>query len=516
MKHFIFIVYVILAIGNLAAQPAYEDRKRDYNWVVGYPELGPNSSDYSNIQMNFDEETLTLIDIGDVKGIDYTFTAMSDTSGQLLFYTNGVWVFNRLHQNMLPADTTLSPGYWADQSIDIGYPIQQDAIALPNPANKNQYYLIHQGFNQYVNYSGGYCGDIMYYTLIDMSLNNGLGGIVTFNQVLANGRFNPGNIQACRHANGRDWWLFYMDCARLHYYSILIDDKGFHAQTPQQFTGRFLSAYGQSKFSPDGTRYAQYYSYAWMDGFLNLYNFDRCAGTLDRVFAQDSFPSEGIGTGLEFSPNSRYMYVSDRNYVYQYDTWMPNIEAARDTIAAYDGYLDQGFWGLDFNGATLAPDGKIYIANATSTHFMHVINHPDSSGVGCGLVQRQLELPVWYYRTSPNFPNFRLGALSGSACDTLDFNVAVTPAPSRDNVAGITALVYPNPSASNLTIAYALPEQGEVTVVNALGQVMYEKVLAKGDDKLWLNVEDWANGVYFVRLSTPNSGVYSKKVFVLH
>ncbi|MBK6894735.1 MAG: hypothetical protein IPH00_16795 [Flavobacteriales bacterium] len=45
-------------------------------------------------------------------------------------------------------------------------------------------------------------------TTIDMSLDSGLGGAVSKNEVLIADTLNEGRITAVRHANGRDWWVF--------------------------------------------------------------------------------------------------------------------------------------------------------------------------------------------------------------------------------------------------------------------------------------------------------------------
>ena len=47
------------------------------------------------------------------------------------------------------------------------------------------------------------------------------------------------------------------------------------------------------------------------------------------------------------------------------------------------------------------------------------INFPNRTGMGCQFVQHGLLLPMQNAYTTPNFPNYRLGPLDGSPCDTL-------------------------------------------------------------------------------------------------
>ncbi|HMX40726.1 MAG TPA: PKD domain-containing protein, partial [Saprospiraceae bacterium] len=51
--------------------------------------------------------------------------------------------------------------------------------------------------------------------------------------------------------------------------------------------------------------------------------------------------------------------------------------------------------------------------------YLHVIDQPDEAGTACGFRQQGIELPTVNQSSIPNFPNYRLGPLDGSPCDTL-------------------------------------------------------------------------------------------------
>ena len=97
-----------------------------------------------------------------------------------------------------------------------------------------------------------------------------------------------------------------------------------------------------------------------------------------------------------------------------------DIQATKDTVAIYDGFTSpQPPFGTTFFLAQLAPNGKIYLnANNGGLH-MHVINKPDQPGELCDFQQHGIELPTWNSFSMPNFPNYRLGPLFGSPCDTI-------------------------------------------------------------------------------------------------
>ena len=88
-------------------------------------------------------------------------------------------------------------------------------------------------------------------------------------------------------------------------------------------------------------------------------------------------------------------------------------------MAEWDGDVHELSFATTFATAQLAPDGKIYICTAFSTPLLHVIEYPNRKGVACQVHQRAIHLPNYNDYSIPNFPNFRLGPVDGSACDTL-------------------------------------------------------------------------------------------------
>jgi hypothetical protein len=70
-----------------------------------------------------------------------------------------------------------------------------------------------------------------------------------------------------------------------------------------------------------------------------------------------------------------------------------------------------------------APDGRIYLVPpAGSSEFIHVIDRPDLPATDVRFLQHHINLTKPNGRTAPNLPNFRLGPLDGSSCDTLELN----------------------------------------------------------------------------------------------
>ena len=94
-------------------------------------------------------------------------STIADENGNLLFYTNGVLVYNRNHE-LMPNGIGLK-GHVSSF---------QNSVIVPTPGNKNIYYVFttdaieNNGLNGY-NYS-----------IVDMTKDNGLGDVTTQNVAL--------------------------------------------------------------------------------------------------------------------------------------------------------------------------------------------------------------------------------------------------------------------------------------------------------------------------------------------
>jgi len=91
----------------------------------------------------------------------------------------------------------------------------------------------------------------------------------------------------------------------------------------------------------------------------------------------------------------------------------PNIAASADTVVTWTGPYPK------FARINLMMDGKIYIMPFSWTHYGHYIQYPNRKGAACEVVLGGVYFPIENFATTPHFPNYRLGPLEDSACDTL-------------------------------------------------------------------------------------------------
>jgi hypothetical protein len=186
---------------------------------------------------------------------DNAGVAINDTVGNLLFYTNGFTVCNRFNQ-IMPNGDTLSPSAYTAQNYDNGLRIPSGIICLPSPDHSNQFILIHQTDDDVTLPYPFY----LYYSIVDMNLDSGNGDLVFKNSIIVNDTLELAQIVACKHANGRDWWVVVPERLKNNYYTILITPQGIQSVFSQSI-GTRTEATGQAVFSPDGSKYASYDTY---------------------------------------------------------------------------------------------------------------------------------------------------------------------------------------------------------------------------------------------------------------
>ena len=416
--------------------------------------------------------------------MDYGRTSanITDQSGNLLFTTNGYYIANGLGDTMAYG-TGINPSFYTTQFPD-GLHLSQSQLILPKPGSTDDYYLIHGTYDDPV----VQCADYLYLTVVDMSQEGGLGAVVEKNTVLVQDQLNVGKITAVRHANGRDWWVVCHKINTSTFYVLLLTPKGFGEPTTQEIGIIRPVDIGQVCFSPDGDRFAYY----WGEQDLDIFDFDRCTGLFSNPVHIDIDDYDQMG-GVAFSPNSRYLYASSVLDVYQFDVQATNIESSMVHIAEWDSfYSPSPPFATVFDLAQLAPDGKIYISTGNGTDKLHVINAPDEPGLACDMQQHAITLPTYFANSLPNHPNYHLGPVDGSVCDSLGINAGV---PERGPPLRVSA--YPNPSSGSFNLSYAAQaSMGHLEVRDLSGKLLITE-----------RIPQWST-VHKVALPAARAGMY--------
>jgi hypothetical protein len=427
--------------------------------------------------------------------------SMSDSLGNLLFYTNNIWIHNAQHQIMQNGDS-LNPGPFADSYRNHGYMIPDGSISIPHPIFPNKYYLFHQS-SSYSTALNGFA-EKLYYSVIDMNANNGLGRVEKINKVLIeDDSICGGHLEIVKHGNGRDWWLVQPNSGQNGFHIFLITEDTI-IKSHKQYIGNNnrqvgTEVAGQAVFSPDGTIYARYENY----NDLDIFSFNRCSGLFSNylhipiVDTVDNMVAAGGGAlnGIAISKNNRYLYIGSLIHVYQFDLFASNIPTSKDTVAILDTFMSASIPPY-FGFLQLAPDGKIYSWAASSTH-LHVIDRPDSSGLNSDVKQLGVNLHQHNGWVIPNFPHYRTPPLLGSPCDTL------TKVKFIYEIDDINLKIYPNPVSHEITIELKkLNQDYEIEILDLAGRILLKRKTISSIFNL--NIQNLENGVYICRAKGKN------------
>jgi PKD repeat protein len=336
-----------------------------------------------------------------------TIASYCDSVGNLLFYTNGIQIMGKDHERIENGDS-INTGYYASLDYLSGYKVPESALFLQMPGHPDTILLFH-GSTEPDSIFG-----ITVTTFHETKIFNGQNTLVVKKNwpILENVALD--GISAVKHANGRDWWVNYSVQSQNKCFQLLITDRGISAIEEVELSPEypFLYASAYSRFSPDGKKFIRYYV---SDG-VYISDFDRCNGS----FSNTHFipvPEDYIGWGHCISPNSRYLYIDSKIEIMQIDLWSDDIESSIKTVALYDGY--QSPLPTTFFLMQLGPGGRIYVNSTNGVNTLHAIQYPNKEGIACEVRQHSVQLSTYNAFTMPHFPNYRLGPLDGSPCDTL-------------------------------------------------------------------------------------------------
>jgi hypothetical protein len=453
--------------------------------------------------------------------------SISDSLGNLLFYANtraGVvgchttQIRNSQHQLMDNGDSIVGEGWY------------KELIIIPiNNGSNNLFYIFSSSI---IGCQSGFEG--LYYSIIDMSYNGGLGKVINKNIQLIN--FQPcDGLAAIKHGNGRDWWLLFRKWEYStnefgEFYSFLVQTDSLIGPFVQQI-GSLANNSGYSiEPSDDGLTVAC----AELRGLIEFFDFDRCTGLLSNPitieqslpFGSPNFPKY---ISCQLSPLKTKLYVSsiyqgpqsDSSYLYQFDLLSPNISNSKTKIFSSKSPATDGL-------LKLAPDNKIYFSSAyepgvwnypydstmydTINKNLSVINYPDSVGLACNFQPYSFNLGgKRTYWGLPNNPNYDLTAWGGSICDTLGLPNHVDQGPPT-TYKNLTVFYHPSWQTAFINASGLQGKNYSLHLINLEGkEIAFETgVLSSEYFTRNLPCNNLSAGVYFVLFETEKDTLAKK------
>jgi Secretion system C-terminal sorting domain len=503
------ITILILLLPHLI----FSQSKEGYSWIYGGGGLRANFINSLN------KPIVDQLWPSGVNANDYVFlfghsSICDNNTGRLKFFCNGFRLFDTLGNIIENGDSLVSPKYYSSNNALHFSIFTQSSLIIPKGSN-NQYYVFtpsatdslydyYKGMSLVDNQRYGVPFNTLHYHIVDMNANSGMGKVIIKNKpLLQNRRLNRVGMQACRHANGTDWWLLKQaeyDSTLVYRFLVTADGiTGPDSQVFKQGVCSISDEYGQASFSKDGSKY----SYAAARRHkLFIADFDRCSGLLSNAkvvnIRYDSTQSPGDATlgrldsmvcGTCFSPNDSFIYITTEWNVYQYE--LHNADSASAWRIIQKG-CDTTWQRFGYYGNMLrAVDDNIYIGQGSGNFGgLSVINYPNKKGAACGYCPRCLRDNGGYYSpTSPsNMPDYTLGANPKLCWPTSSVELLAVSYKIK---------AWPNPASTILNIECGAFKNNDVLeVYNNMGQVvLLQNVHATN---VVMNIAHLPNGLYLV------------------
>ncbi len=282
-------------------------------------------------------------------------SVISDDTGVLLFYTDGIKVWDRL-------DNEMPNGFGL-----LGTSSSAQVLIVPNPDDTNIYYIFHMDFAAADPNAG------LRYTEVDMTLNGGFGDVTVSKNILLINEAVAEQLKPITHCNGNDIWVLSHMATGDEYNAFLITGTGVDTDPVSTNIGTSyetpFTGMSYMTCTPDGSKVAVCIGNG--APVANVITFNNLTGQLCDPEVIDI--PDFVAGGIEFSADATKLYVSGFN-LHQYDF---------GTSSWYT------YPGVDEPGALMrGPNDKIYIAGGCdwysvaedllyTARFIHAINAPN-------------------------------------------------------------------------------------------------------------------------------------------
>jgi gliding motility-associated-like protein len=331
----------------------------------------------TNAGINFNTTPPSALTNGALTTNEGCASIADPTTGNLLFYTDGIKVWDKNHNQM--------PGSIATPLL--GDPSStQSGVIVPKPGNPSIYYIFTTPAQAGLNGIGVITA--MCYTTVDLTLNSGNGDIVNPNVAIIDS--STEKIAVIGNCAGSEYWVVGHRWNCDSFYAFKINATGVgspiktkvglvHADAGSMFGNETI---GYMKFSPDGSKLGLT-TYTNLNT-IEILDFDFATGLLSNPITEaygfDALNGGDGPYGCSFSPDNSRFYVgyfsSTLSKIFQYNMNAGSpaaILASKTMVAASTSFI-----GALQNG----PDGKMYIANFSSNS-LDVINFPNLLGTAC-------------------------------------------------------------------------------------------------------------------------------------
>jgi len=400
-----------------------------------------------------------------------------DSSGTLLFYTDGQKVWNKLHQ-VMPNGNGLMGHNSATQS----------SIIVPYPGSANLFFVftvdavenfLHNGFR---------------YSIVNMNLDNGKGDLdISKKNILLRDSI-PEKVTAILDSYETGYWILTHEWGTDAFLAYHLTPTGLDTIPVISHVGSvhtggaypsyppadgWLNALGYIRANRWGTKIAvvQYRAP------LEMFDFNRNFGTVSNGISAPVTYDQSYG--IEFSPDETRLYLSTissalgtTNKLYQFDL-TSSTPLTTPVLIATTSY--------DPSAIQVGPDGKIYVSELNHS-YISKINDPNNLGLSCNFVNNGVYLA---------------GKTAKRGLPNLFYYKGFQFITEINNAISAEISVFPNPAKTLLYIKGFLGD--EIQVIDINGKKVLE---AKNNGKI--DISTFTNGLYLIKIRKGNKSYCTK------
>ncbi len=319
-----------------------------------------------------------------------------DSLSNLLFYHSHGPIYTSQHTIM---ENSENFDQWGNGT--------QNGLIVPWPESDSLYFVFK--IDKY-DIPGGPSG--LFYNVVDISKNNGLGAVIEKDILLQDASGVTDILTAVLHKNKRDIWIITRDLRRNEYVVFLITPDGINenavlSEAPHVSEQSARDAYMKLSYNK------KYLLITYKDYMYDRVEISRFNSETGEVEWLNNHENDWSPIGLEFSPDSKFVYISyvvdtDSILIRQYD--MQYIE---DPLLFSNSAFNIG--GNIGRALQLATDGKIYCLtrqdylNISTNNIIGVIHKPWELGLDCEYQESAINMAPGV--TSGAIPNILLDYL---------------------------------------------------------------------------------------------------------
>lgn len=360
MKNILLIPFLFMSFVSQSQNP---NIKRTWHWYFG-----------NHAGIDFSSGT-AMADTNGALVTSEGCASISDTDGNLQFYSDGRTVWNRNHQ-VMPHGTSILGGANGSST--------QQALIIPKPLSPNLYYLFTTDEAENLGANG------MRYTVIDMNLDGGNGDVDTNQKNIL--LFSPctEKLAAVNHCNDTSVWVMGHEVNNNHFRAYLVTANGIAFNPVVSAIGfpNMSNALGQIngpiKFSSDGTKLCQVTDTSAKR--VELFQFDDYSGYLSNNITLDT--TIAFCYAISFSNDNSKLYTGrTSSYLYQYDVTTYNQGIILGSKTIVDSITNNGYRYLQNS-----PDGKIVLLLNGNFPLASSINLPNLTGSASNVDTNNIDL----------------------------------------------------------------------------------------------------------------------------